>query len=43
MSDFVCLFVCFSRQVPLCSPGCSGTPCIDEAVLELRDPSDSAS
>jgi hypothetical protein len=39
------LFVwfCFLRQVSLCSLGGPGTHSVDQAGLELRDPSDSAS
>jgi hypothetical protein len=37
---FVCLF---QDRVSLCSPGCPGTHCVDQAGLELRNPSASAS
>ena len=38
---FVC--VCFGDRVSLCSPGCPGTHCVDQASLELRYPPASAS
>jgi hypothetical protein len=38
-----CLFVCFRDRVSLCSPGCPGTHSIDQAGLELRNSSASAS
>jgi hypothetical protein len=39
---FVCLFVCFcilffQDRVSLCSPGCAGTPSVDQAGIELRN------
>jgi hypothetical protein len=43
---FVCLFVCFlvfQGRVSLCSPGCPGTHFVDQAGLELRNSSASAS
>jgi hypothetical protein len=41
---FVCLFVFQDRvRVSLCSPGCPGTHSVDQAVLELRNPTASAS
>jgi hypothetical protein len=41
---FVCLFFVFFRdRVPLCSPGCPGTHLVDQAGLELRNSSVSAS
>jgi hypothetical protein len=48
---FFCLFVLFCfvlcfvfrDRVSLCSPGCPGTHFVDQAGLELRDPSASAS
>ena len=35
----VCMYVCilFKDQVYLCSPGCPGTCCVDQAGLKLRD------
>jgi hypothetical protein len=42
VSLFGCLFV-FSRGVSLCSLGCPGTHSVDQAGLELRNPSASAS
>ena len=39
---FVCLFV-FWDKVSLCSPGSLGICSIDQADLELRDPTASAS
>jgi hypothetical protein len=32
----------FLYRVSLCSSGCSGTHCVDQAGLELRDPPASA-
>jgi hypothetical protein len=46
---FVCLFVClvgwlvFRDRVSLYSPGCPGTHFVDQAGLEFRNPSASAS
>jgi hypothetical protein len=42
---FVCLFgwLVFQDRVSLCSPGCTGTHFVDQAGLELRNPSASAS
>jgi hypothetical protein len=41
---FVCLFVClFFKTGFLYSPGCPGTHSVDQAVLELRNPTASAS
>jgi hypothetical protein len=43
---FVCLFVCFlvfRDRFSLYSPGCPGTPFVDQAGLELRNPPASAS
>jgi hypothetical protein len=39
---FFCFFV-FQDRVSLCSPGCPGTHFIDQAGLELRNPSASTS
>jgi hypothetical protein len=39
---FVCLFV-FQDRVFLCSSGCPGTHSVDQAGLDLRNPSASAS
>jgi hypothetical protein len=41
-SFFVC-FLFFRDRVSLCSPGCPGTHFVDQADLELRNPSASAS
>jgi hypothetical protein len=40
---FVCLFVCFQDRVSLCIPGCPGTQSVDQAGLELRNLTSSAS
>jgi hypothetical protein len=40
---FVCSFVVFQDRVSLCSPGCPGTHSVNQAGLELRNPSASAS
>ena len=32
---FFCLFVFFKTGVSLCSPGCPGTHCVDQAGFEL--------
>ena len=37
------LFVAFQDRVFLCSPGCPGTPSVDQAGLKLRDSPASAS
>jgi hypothetical protein len=36
-------FFFFSEKVSLCSPGCPGTHFVDQAGLELRNPTASAS
>jgi hypothetical protein len=33
----VCVCVVFQDRVSLCSPGCPGTPSVDQAGLELRN------
>jgi hypothetical protein len=38
VSDFL-----FQDRVSLCSPGCPGTHSVDQAALELRNPSASTS
>jgi hypothetical protein len=40
---FGLVFVFFQDRVSLCSPGCPGTLFVDQAGLELRNPSASAS
>jgi hypothetical protein len=35
---FCFVFICFWDRISLYSPGHPGTHCIDQAVLELRDP-----
>jgi hypothetical protein len=40
---FVCLFLFFQDRVSLYSPGCPGTHYVDQAGLELRNPSAYAS
>jgi hypothetical protein len=40
---FVCLFFVFRDRVSLYSPGCPGTPFVEQAGLELRNPPASAS
>jgi hypothetical protein len=40
---FFFLFLLFRDRVSLCSPGCPGTHSVDQASLELRNPSGSAS
>ena len=37
------VFLVFQDRVSLCSPGCPGTHFVDQAGLELRNPSASAS
>jgi hypothetical protein len=34
---FFNLFVIFLNRISLCSPGCPGTHCVDQAVLEFRN------
>jgi hypothetical protein len=41
--DWLVLASLFYDRVSLCSPGCPGTCSLDQAGLELRDPSASAS
>jgi hypothetical protein len=44
--QFVTVFIffwVFRDRVSLCSPGCPGTHSVDQAGLELRNPSASAS
>jgi hypothetical protein len=36
-------FIYFLDRVSLCSPGCPGTHSVDQAGLEIRNPSDTAS
>ena len=40
---FCFLFFFFQNRVSLCSPGCPGTHCVDQADLELRNLPASAS
>lgn len=42
-SVLFCFVSCFFKTVSLCGPGCLGTPSINQAGLELRDPHASAS
>jgi hypothetical protein len=39
----IIFFLVFRDRVSLCSPGCPGTHCVDQAGLELRNPPASAS
>jgi hypothetical protein len=41
--EVFCFVFVFRDRVSLCSPGCPGTYCVDQAGLELRNPPASAS